>query len=225
MQATTTAPARACALRTTAACLGAAALGLVACHAAPRNFQNVNDQLRRQNLQLQQQVQALQDKLRLAEEDAQSLRQQRLAQTQPMSADVQALVPTPVGLRLDRYSGVVDADRDGRPDLLRLYVKPRDARGRFVTLVGTLTVQAVDIAPHQPPRLIVERTFSPQELDQAYRSTWMGTHYTLEVPLPPDQPPAAGELTVKLTFTDAVGGATVNAQQAIPLAVASPPAP
>lgn len=192
-----------------------ALLALGACRSSPRNFENVNDQLRQQNLQLQQQVRDLEEKLRLASANAQTL-QQRLAQTQPALPDL-SLWPIPVELRLDRYSAVLDSDRDGSPDLIRLYVKSRDARGRFAPLIGRLQVQAVEIPPQGQPRLCAERALEPQALDPLYRSTWMGTHYTIEIPFADLQPPPSGDLTVKLTFTDALTGSTLTYQQSLPL--------
>lgn len=179
----------------------------------PRNFENVNDDLRRQNLELQTQVRDLQDKLQLAAASVENL-QQRLAQTQPATP---ARIPAPVDLRLERYSGILDTDNNGSPDLLRLYVKPRDYRGRFVPLVGSLNVQIVRLAPDQQPLLLFECTLSPQELDDRYRSTWMGNHYTIEAPFTAPQPPPNADATVKLTFTDAIAGSTITCQQPLPL--------
>jgi len=201
----------------------AAILALAACRSGPRKLENVNDELRRQNLELENQVRALEEKLRLAAAQTEHL-QQRLAQTQPaVSADVQALMPTPVELRLDHYSGVVASNDGGTPDLLRLYVKPRDGKGRFVPLVGTLGIQAVLLQPHQQPTLVLERFVDPQQLDAAYRSTWMGTHYTLEIPLPAGSLPKSGDLTVKLFFTDAATGTQITHQQPlqVPQAIAA----
>ena len=200
--------------------LPGAGAGVGGCR-GPRNFENTNDQLRQQNLQLQNQVRDLEEKLRLAAATADSL-QQRLAQSQPATG-TQALIPTPVDLRLERYSGVLDADSNGSPDLVRLYVKPRDVRGRFVPLVGTLNVQLVQLAPGQQPHLLLEKTFSPEELDENYRSTWMGNHYTIEAPLTDIEPTPNSDVTVMLTFIDAITGATMTYQQALPLP--QPPLP
>lgn len=128
-----------------------------------------------------------------------------------------AKIPQVVVLRFDRYTGGADTDNDGGDDTLRVYIKPMDQRGRFIVVAGSATLQAVAITPGQPPVLVVEKTLSPAEWDAAYRTGMTGTHYSIEAALPRPLPEGVTELTVKVTLTDAAGGATISQEQAVKL--------
>lgn len=181
---------------------------LAACSSGPRNFFNENDRLRKENARLLQQVEELQRniELRLAE----------IKQLESQSPNAPAIegasVPRAVELKFDRHSGAIDTNGDGTDDTLRVYVRPLDQRGRFIVVAGRMSLQAVAITPGQQPALLIDRVFTPAEIDAAYRSGLTGTHYTLEAPLPNPLPDGVNEVTVKITFTDAADGAVITAE-------------
>lgn len=199
-----------------AAVVGLCALALAGCHAAPRNFLNDNDQLRRENLELREKVEQLQKKIDLRLAEIQSLEQRIKTASPPAVAG--AKVPQAVKIAMDRYSGPIDTNHDGIDDAVRVYLLTQDGEGRFIPVAGRAVVQVVAIEPGRPPALLVEKTFEPNELDAAYRSGLTGTHYTLEVPLVLPPPKGLRQATVKATLTDAASGAQLIAEQAFPLA-------
>lgn len=202
--------------------LGSAALllccfaALPSCLGGPRNFENENDALRSERLELQRKIADLEDQLDLRESELRALRDRhdQGAAAAPVEG---ATPPTIAAVRLDRYTGAVDTDRDGSDDLVRVYAQMVDARGRQLPVAGRATVQVVAIREGQPPRVVAERTYAPGEFDASYRSGFTGTHYTLELPLPSPLPDdLLGAATVQLTFTDA-SGARFEQQRAITL--------
>jgi len=208
-------PTRSSRLALTAPLIIAIAL-FTACHSQPRNFLNENDELRAKNLELGQHVQQLEQRIdqQLAQIDA---LQQRVGGAAALEGVDPADLPTLTAIRFGRYSGALDTDGDGADDTLRLYLKTVDQRGRFMTAAGRALVQVAIIEPDQPPKLLGEATFPPDQFDAAYRSNFTGTHYTLEMPLPTPLPEKLGDVTVKVHFTDAATGVTVTAQLPVPL--------
>lgn len=171
----------------------------------PRNFKNDNDQLRAERLELQRRVADLEQQL-----------QQRSGELEAVRAAQANGVALPAGtpvfstIKLDRYTGPIDKDGDGRDDLLRLYIRTLDQRGRMMPVTARADVQMVQLIEGQPPKLYRETTFEPDDFDAAYRTSFTGTHYTLELPLD-DEAPA--DLTVRVTITD-ITGISHSAQQA-----------
>lgn len=142
----------------------------------------------------------------------------RLAGSGDLPAEVLAAVPRCATVTLDRGSGL---SRDGA--WIDVTVKPADARGRFVQIVGTLSVRADYIPPPEAdsagraqgaapaePRPLGAVTLSPGDLRDAYRSSLMGTHYVARIPVPPGalEGPGAerGSIALSLEFLDALSG-------------------
>ncbi len=187
--------------------------GLPACGlGGPKNFENENDRLRAEVLEMQRQVRQLEEQLTLRAGELRALRQQAEEGTRPIE---DATPPALAAIRLDRYTGTVDTDRDGTDDTLRVYVRPVDGNGRFLVVAGRVSVQLIAAREGRPARTVAEKTFTPAEFDAAYRSGFAGTHYTLELPLPSPLPEdAAGPATVYVTFTEATTGASFTEQRA-----------
>lgn len=171
-------------------------LALAGC--GKKSFKNANDDLRAERQQLQKRVAELETELQNRLGEIESLRGQLQTDGELPGADQ----PVFSAVKFDRYTGPVDTDGDGRDDLLRLYVKTLDHRGRMLPVAARANVQAVDLTPDQPPDLYLEHVWEPRDFDATYRTGLTGTHYTLEFPLD-DRAPE--ELTVKLTLTGAAG--------------------
>jgi hypothetical protein len=186
-----------------------ALFALPACKARIGGESGVKDKLRDENAQLREQVEQLQTRLQRREQQLEVMRQQVDGEAGPVEG---AQPPRVVGLTLDRYSGPVDTDGDGADDLLRLYVRPHDQDGRQLSAAGRATVQLARVT-EQDATVLAEAQFPPEQWQDAYRSSFMGTHYTLELPLPADLPRALEQATVKVTLHTADSGATVSVQQ------------
>jgi len=136
----------------------------------------------------------------------------------PVPRAVLAATPHVASLSIDSLSHTVDTDDDGRPDSLTVYVSPSDGLGRLVQMVGDLSIH-VALLPADGDAVTMGRvSLGPQELRDAYHSTWLGTHYTIAVPITfPRGVTAATGCTVRAEFVDGYSGRRVTSQQSLDL--------
>lgn len=94
---------------------------------------------------------------------------------------------------------------DGGSTELLLHLEPRDGRGRFLQIVGTLEVEATALALGESPRVLGRWRYGPLAVRDAWRSSFMGGHYAFreKVSLPSE---LAGlqEVAVLIRFEDAI---------------------
>ena len=198
------------------ACVASAAAFLCAC--GPGNFANTNDDLRRENLELRRSVDELSARLEREVRAQEVLLARQAGARGPLPEG--ARPPRLVKLTMDRYGSAVDADGDGRSDLVRLYVYPRDQQDRMLPAAGTLTARVLDLSA-DPPRVLGERTLDPAAFEAAYRDGFTGPYYRVEVPLaglagvPDDRRPA--EVTARVELAPAVGGPPLTTQRVFEL--------
>ncbi len=195
------------------ACLAVVGMA-VGCQSGPRNFENENDRLRSENLQLQRRVADLQAQAQQKAALVHTL-EQRIDAKPRVEGVAAGALPQVVAVKFSRFSGAVDTNGDGVDDVIRLYTQTLDQRGRFLPAVGPAVAQVVAINADAPPRPVATRRFTPDEFEQAYRTGITGTHYTLEVPLDAQATQSLEQVTVKLIFTDAATGAEHTREQAI----------
>ena len=184
------------------------ALLLTGC-ASPRELSRQNDALRRQNLQLNQQLELMQASLALRESELEAMQQQ--VNGEPL-ADIDP--PRIAGIVVGRYSGGIDLTADGRPDELRLYLRPVDQQGRFMSAAGSARVRLIHTPPDADPVTLVDAAYDPPAFDASYRTGFTGTHYTLTAKLPDDLP---AEALLQVTFNEAGRGLTFTAQRVLSL--------
>lgn len=132
---------------------------------------------------------------------------------------IRANTPHITTLDLSRLCHAQDGDGDGRPDRLVLYVHSADSLGRFVQIVGTLTAHAAILPAQTEARTVGRVMLDPASLRAAYRSSFTGTHYTVELPINPNELGGARELTVRITFTDGLTGRELTAERAVSLVI------
>lgn len=183
---------------------------LTAC-GSQQSFENENDKLRAERLSLQEQIDALQDKLALREGELRATRD-RLNDPLPPIEGVEP--PRLAGIVLGLYSGPIDLDGDATYDALRVYVRPVDQHGRQMTATGTARVRLIVTPAEGDPQTILDQTYDPDAFHAAYRAGVTGTHYTLKADLPED-PPA--EATLHVSLTDATTGRVFKAQKPLAL--------
>ncbi len=171
-----------------------------------------NDRLRTQVMELQQQNRDLTN--RTAELDAQLL---RAGDTGGVAQEVLNATPHVAAISIDAISHALDQNGDGRPDTLVLYVTPSDGLGRFVQMVGDLSVHTAMLPPDSDAVSIGRIRLGPRELRNAYRSTFLGTHYTITMPISVSDSPLPTECTVKAEFLDGYDGRRVTDQREIKL--------
>jgi len=195
--------------------LACAAPLLSACRAGgSMSVERANDELRRRNLELEDRVAALEGtnaELGVKLEESEGARKVALPQ------DVLEAMPRCVGIQIGSLSGIERA-RAGRPARAIVDIEPTDARGRFVQIVGTLTVEAVVLPPAGVDNGSVQRftaVLSPSQVRDAYRAGLLGTRYSVELPV--QNVPVPGDVVLRAQFTDALSGHVFNAELTRPL--------
>lgn len=177
-------------------------LAAAGCGGGAKRASLANDRLRAKNMQLTDEVR----RLTLHNEELAARLEEATSEPRPLPDEYRSHVPRVAALSIDSRSHVRDDDGDGRPDRLIVYVAPRDGLDRFVQIVGRLTVQAA-VLPDDVDAITLGRiTLGPVEVRQAYRSSLMGTHYAVEVPLAPAADLDAVECIVQVEFVDAFDG-------------------
>ena len=127
--------------------------------------------------------------------------------------EVRTNVPRVMGIGIDRHSHVRDSeDRT----ILTLYILPIDGRGRFVQMVGDLSAHAAVLPGDSDAVTIGRVSLSPTQLRESYRASFMGTHYTITVPLDLEGIDA-DECTAQVEFLDGLTGDRHIAKRSIKL--------
>jgi hypothetical protein len=147
---------------------------------------------------------------------------QRSAQApDSLPQDLRAALPHVAKIDIERLSFARDADRDGTPDVLMLYIAPSDGRGRFTQFTGELAASALLLPVQGEPLVIGQVSLSPLQVRDAYRSSITGMHYTVEVPLEHMAKDAASkterEIFARVQYRDGVTGQAFTAERKIAL--------
>lgn len=169
-------------------------------------------------------IQELEDKIRtqgelLSMKDAQladQAQELRGLRKTPSSAPLEELIHVE-RIEVDRLSGGYDDNKDGRPDGIRVYLRPYDQFGGYLRAAGRIHVKLLDLTAPTQDQLVGEAKWDNRELaDLWYGALMSSSHYTLSVPWRnPASPPIGKTITVLVTFTDMLSNRTFDAQRAI----------
>ena len=111
-------------------------------------------------------------KTRLAEAEADLSREERtLAQATPRLSAI-----------LIASSSLIQKTADGSLTMT-LRLDPSDDRGRFMQVVGTLTVRVVAVPAEAAPVSLAVARFDPAQVREAWRGGMLGSGYVFEIPL------------------------------------------
>jgi hypothetical protein len=127
-------------------------------------------------------------------------------------------------IRLGRYTGFYDKNKDGTKEKLIVYVQPVDEAGDVVKACGTVDVQLWDLSVDPNNALLGAWHVEPQAL----HTMWFATIVTINYRLMFDAPPAVPHdrpLTVKVVFTEGLTGRVFTEQVVIRPGEASKPSP
>ncbi len=173
-------------------CLSAA-LVLTGCRiGGSDSTEDVLNQLRAENAELQKQIKTLtQERAELQAKVGTSKEAVRTLTTQEMAA-----LPRCTSISIDSLSGI--AARTGKLDF---YVKTIDGKHQFVQVVGNMSLRIA-----RGSESIFEKKLNPIELRDAFRSNFSGTYYLIDAGerLPADVQGA----TFEVKFEDALTGTT-----------------
>jgi hypothetical protein len=100
---------------------------------------------------------------------------------------------------------------------LAVVIEPTDALGRFLQVTGTVRVTAAAIVAGDPPLAAGTLTLGPAALRERYRSSMMGTHYTLELPIEWAGDKPASAISVVCEFKDGLSGRNYGAAATLPV--------
>ena len=139
-----------------------------------------NDRLRSELLDLRDQVDDVEQRNR--ELEAQ-LAEALAARPDSLPPEVSRNTPRVASIEIGRLSHATDDGGNGVADTLLLYVKPTDGWGRFVQLAGELSAHAAVLPADTDATTIGRIRLGPAAVRDAYRSTMLGTHYTISVPI------------------------------------------
>jgi hypothetical protein len=117
-------------------------------------------------------------------------------------------------VRVARFTGFYDTDKDGRRETLLVYIQPIDTDGDIIKTAGTVHVQLWNLDNPGDQALVGQWQVQPDQL----RKLWVGamvSDYRLpfDVSLTPEL--LAQPLTVKITFTDYLTGEIFRDQMVI----------
>lgn len=189
-----------------------ATLFLTACM-GQRELAQENDQLRERVQELETQL------LRKTRESAEARARLQRPESSDAAArqDVQANTPYVAEITIGRLSHARDTDGDGDLDELLVYIEPVDGWGRFMQIVGTLSVHAAVLPPDADAQTIGRVQLDPGDLRRAYRSSFTGTHYTVTVPITVAKGLDADDCVVYADFVDGSTGLRYAAEHGIGL--------
>lgn len=177
-------------------------------------------QIERENERLRERVLELETELQHETRQSASLRARLQRTNVDAPADeqeIEANTPYVAEITIDRNSHARDTDDDGLADELLVYVEPVDGWGRFIQLVGTLSVHAAVLPADADAQTIGRVQLGPAELHMAYRSSFTGTHYTVTVPISAAEGVDATESLIRAEFVDGHTGLRYVAQRRIVL--------
>lgn len=186
-----------------------------------KSVSEANDQLRREKLGLESTIATLTGE---KEELRVKLAESERARGSNLPAEVLDAVPRCTGIVIDSLSGFDPADPAKPATGATVYIQPRDGRGRFVPLVGTLRATAqvlpvsLDVAKSDQgtlDRAVLAQSrveLSPTKLRDAYRSGLLGTAYAAELKFDAPISDRTSKLLLRVEFIDALTGQTHRAE-------------
>ncbi len=176
----------------------------------------------------QQRASLLQQVEQLTREKAQLQEQveQATAENQRLKGQVQVLSGLPQEVRLEntrqlkslkigRFTGFYDKDKDGKKEKLIVYIEPMDEEGDKIKAGGSVDVQLWDLNKSQDGALLGQWHVTPDELRKAWFDTLLSTNYRCVLDITGKVEDFTKPLTVKVTFTDYLTGRTFTDQRAI----------
>lgn len=178
-----------------------------------------NIELRKQNADLRSEIESLR---RLREADQATIRALESAQptVERLPAERLAMLFTTHGIALGRLTGGLDQDPD-QPghEALRVVVTPQDEAGHSLKAAGSFVIEAFDLALNGDSR-IGQWQFDLTDARQRWYGAGLMYGYVFELPW--QRRPEHAELTIKVSFTDALTGRTYTVQKVV--TVSPPPA-
>jgi hypothetical protein len=121
---------------------------------------------------------------------------------------------TVAGIKLGRLTGGFDADPQAAGDeSIRVHLVPFDSVGDDLKAAGSVVVEAFDLS--SDAARVGRWSFDLASTRSAWNSSGLLYEYVLDCPLAGVVVPKSAELTLRVTFTDALTGRSFSAQQLV----------
>lgn len=118
-------------------------------------------------------------------------------------------------VKIGRYTGFFDKDKDGKKEKLIVYIQPIDEHGDTIKAVGAVDVQLWDLNKTDGEALLGEWELGPGELKKLWFATLVTINYRLTFDVAGIIESLDEPLTVKVTFTDYMTGKVFKEQKVI----------
>lgn len=171
-----------------------------------------NRDLRRENLKLADQLESHQQSITQLQGQLDALNSKINSPAPALAGVKKTDLPVVSRIEFGKFTGAFDTTGDGTNDTVRVYLHLLDQRGRFLPAVGKAVLQVVTIETDSPPKQIGHKVYEPKAFTACYVAGLTGTHFTLELAPVKSLQKGASEVTIKVTYTDAVTGATFTKQ-------------
>jgi len=116
-------------------------------------------------------------------------------------------------LQLGRFTRLLDTDQNSTPDQIKIYLELRDGQGDTIKAAGSALAELYDLSAPPEQQKIARWEFDAAQLARLWRGGMMADHYLLEQELPINPPVSAKNLTLRVCFTEALTGRTLEVQK------------
>ncbi|MFC1604713.1 hypothetical protein ACFL5F_06765 [Planctomycetota bacterium] len=118
-------------------------------------------------------------------------------------------------IKIGRYTGFFDKDKDGKKEKLIVYIQPFDEQSDAIKAVGAVDVQLWDLNKTDGEALLSQWKVEPDELKKLWFATMLTTNYRLTFEVADIIESIEEPLTVKVIFTDYMTGKVFKKQKVI----------
>jgi hypothetical protein len=201
---------------TVVAVLGLACAVLPACRiGGERSVSAENDRLRQLSKDQQTQIASLEGEI----SELKAKLNEASLPNQGLAPEALEAMPRVTQIEISSLSGFMPTEGT-TADKVIVWFETRDGRSRFVQAVGTVNVEALTLAPKlgdssPASERIGAATLTPVQLRDAYRSSFTGTHYAVEIPLDKPIDRTGKSLVMRVELHDAVTGQVVKGERVI----------
>ena len=120
-------------------------------------------------------------------------------------------------IEVSKRTGLYDKDKDGKKETLIVYVCPYDKTGDAIKAGGQVQVKLLDLNAKAGRILLGQWEVAGAKLKESWAGTFMTNYYRLTFDVAEVLTGEEEELTVKVGFTDYIGGKVLTAQRVLKL--------
>jgi outer membrane murein-binding lipoprotein Lpp len=120
-------------------------------------------------------------------------------------------------VRLGRYSGGVDLDPNTPGhEAVRVLLTPIDQHGHPIKAAGDVRIELYDLSSDPGANRLARCDIPPEELAQAWSTTLIGGHFSLDCPFA-GRRPSGEQVTARVSFTDLLTGRSFETTEQLPV--------